>query len=330
MLEILYSKIKLLIKAAGKTEKQINSHLKQLLDFAKHSPNKRDYQLAIDEILREIRILRRWRSGLWIASVASLLISLIAWRDYMLVKNIKENQLGLRFADQAEFGSNGTEQHVGLSVIVDTEHLPSRTSKNQDPIAAEKAQDVSQRLPSLGRHYGVGPHQNLRLKTPPVPEDDGLTRWFVMPTKPYHERLGYIELSDRLGTLILKHWSERLKIGTTDGSARRYKNLNTFLIRAIGYDRGAPEQDVETSDSMLLWRVQFAEERNSKIVWNPREYQVLQTPSARVDMAPEYISFNGWSHIYVVSVGLGKFVSDPHPSGAIHRVNSYVRRLSFR
>ena len=323
----------MLLKLANRAEKQINSHLDKLLDLAKDSPDRGEYQQVVREIMNEIRILRRWRTGLWIAAGALILFSAIAgWsalRDYRFVNSLRESQLALRFDDDGISRDVNASQDVGLSVVVDTKNIPFRSSAN----LAEAAQAVSDRVPTLGMHYGIGPNRRLQLSAPSVLREDGITRWFLKPDKPYTERLGYIDLSERLGSLDLRQWSERLRIGQTEESARRYKNLNTFSLRVIGYHHGAPRgvgsQDSE-GESMLLWHVQFGEEKDNKMIWNPTIVPVLQTPVSRIDMEPIYLSYNGWGHVYIVTIGLGKFVEDPKPNGAIHRVTSYVRRLSLR
>ena len=302
--------VKELSKAIRRADRRIDTHIDKLVNILKSSPDwDTEYQQVTQELVKEIQSQRRWRRCLQVLFAVSVVISgALFWNDWQegnFVEKVKNAQLALKFED------DGDSKSVGLPIIVDTTNL------SHDEIAAKS---ISDRVQSFGKHYGIGPDRRLRLSALTV-QDNGI-RWFLKPVVPYNERLGFIELSERFGSLTLEQWSERLKIGD-DG--RSYKNLDTFLIRVIDYERADPEN----IESMLQWKVQFGEKKEEEVIWNPTVLPVLQSPVARVESEPLYLFHDGWDHLYIVTIGLGKYVSDPEPTGAIHRVTSYVRRLSF-
>ena len=242
--------VKELSKAIRRADRRIDTHIDKLVNILKGSPDwDTEYQQVTQELVREIQSQRRWRFCLQVLFAVSIVGSGILfwndWREGNFVEKVKNSQLALRFKD------DGDSKSVGLPIIVDT------TDSSRDKIAAKS---ISDRVQSFGKHYGIGPGRNLQLSTLTV-QDSGI-RWFLKPDGPYDERLGFIELSERFGSLTLKQWSERLTIGDR---GRSYKNLDTFLIRVIDYERSDPENIA----SMLQWNVQFGEKKEDEVVLEP-------------------------------------------------------------
>ena len=293
-------------KSIRRAVRRIDSYIDKLVDILKDSP---DQQQVVKELVKELQSQRRWRLGLQILLLIFLVASgVLFWRDWQednFVAKVKNVQLALRFKD------DGGSKSVGLPIVVDT------TSSSHDENAAKS---IAARVQSFGKHYGIGPNRKLQLSNLMI--KDTRIRWFLKPVKPYDERLGFIELADRFGSLTSREWSEKLKIGK---EGRSYKNLDTFLIRVVNYERADPKDP----KSMLQWHVEFGEKKADKVMWNPQVFPVMQTLEARIKGEPLYLFSKDWDHLYILTIGLGKYVKHPEPAGAIHRVTSYVRRLSL-
>ena len=300
--------VKGLRKAIQRADRRIDSYIDKLSSVLKDSP---DQQQVVQELVKELQSQRQWRMGLQILLLLFFVTSgILFWRDWQednFVEKVKSSQLALRFKD------DGRSTSVGLPVVVDT------TNSSHDKNAAKS---ISERVQSFGKHYGIGPNRKLQLSNLTI-QDTGI-RWFLKPDGPYDERLGFVQLSERFGILTLEHWSERLKIGI---GGRSYTNLDTFLVRVINYERSDPER----TESLLQWHVQFGEKKlaSDEVIWNPQVFPVMQTRQARIKGEMLYLFNKDWDHLYIVTIGLGKYVEDPKPDGAIHRVTSFVRRLSL-
>lgn len=183
-------------------------------------------------------------------------------------------------------------QGHGLAVLVDTTAF-SHHGVTRDAVSTINA--ISRDVPALGRHYGLGPNEQLS-----VARIEKTKCWQIMPSNgDKNQPLGLLQLSDRCGRI--RSPGSRVAVGDT----LWFDDLPELCMKLEGW------KPVEDTTDTVIWIVKFGAKSSDKTIsWSETEFHVDQSPNALRYCEPRLVDGPDWDSVFVISTAIGRFGED--------------------
>jgi len=282
-----------MLEVASGQEKRIDNYLKSIQTFLKGSKDwTQQHEDIFNEMLKEVRTSRLVKIGSIIAAavivVTFIVILIVSGSQDIRIKS-NERMINLIRNSQLAVKLKNDRNPNGMAVEIDLGSL-KRKGKVKD---AEILKEVS----ILGRHYGLNPDRNLKLRNQ---SNNRSLKFQVFPESCDKEQpLGTIEIRER--NSFLDQESAPVRIG----EVIFFPDLSNFCIqvsncRVITTTRG-PDNEYG-----VLWKVKFGERKDEDNIVYSQEYPINKTPDGRIETRPIWIYNSRWENFYVVTVGIGR------------------------